>query len=1354
MANYTSSSFLYPINAGDKVIRIKDRFNRNNTSINGESVRNLLINNNVLIINTIDSVVNLDFVNNAEAKIAYQLLQTQIDLIRSTYPQTVSGPQGKPGLIGPTGPFGPIGPTGPTGIQGPTGPIGKTGATGPQGIKGLTGSIGPTGPAGISYIYYNGVSYSVINSTITFNQSKSDWGVTDSNSPSFILNKPDLNKIGDIGTTGPQGPQGATGIQGIQGATGADGIQGATGPQGDKGLGYGGLLGIAPVYDMESAYSGYIYPLGKYAYNIGDNIRLTNSENSNLYIEANIRNVIHNTDGDQIEYTLYATSNGEPSIDIGSPGFSTISIIGKKGATGPQGEQGLRGTDGLNGAQGATGSQGNSFTTIYSTTTYSVINTPTSYTFLPNANFWDSVLSVESFDNSQGFYLQSNLPLVSEEDGIVLGVISNESYTDYVIYLNGNNYLFLDEGLTLINYGTYSGGDLFSIYNDGNYVYYKLNNTTISTVNYSTGNYSFLSAPFSFNSDTLTNSYTFNNVIFYPTGKAGSRYNGIINDFFAVPNVDQVIRTTTQVNLGFTTDQVVLVKSDVINYVDSYYEDNDNLQLLFYAKVDSYNLTTGDITLITLLSKNVGLTSSFWYIDLSGEPGIQGKVGPTGPGYFGTSNTYLSIPSVEQVVKLYTQPNLGFSSNQTVLVKSDLINYANSYYNDVDDQELLFYGSVDFYNTNTGLLSLITTSSKNIGLTSNHWYINLSGDVSQISSTYSQGVIGATGPRGATGPQGIRGATGSIGATGDSFWNMTGSNIYYLNNVLLGTDSNPYNYNFLVNGTSSFSNNYIIFNIDGSGLFANNSINWDSSGNLSTNGLSSSGVIHLLNNGRSGIYTPSTYQTMIGTPQGIGDGNQIFIDDNSDTISFYCYDYTSTANATFYGTGAGNVARGIIQWDSSGHLDISEAIDFYPDGHAVFATGNATIRTDGRYIVGNSNGGFGRGTYDAGRGGDHGVSLFCNVGYELNYQAGYLRAFYEGDGVNPQPLRLESELQLVNGSGTTKSWLYTDGSATFGQAYFDDSGNLSVNNLNINLAPIGIGGNSGGITIGNAATFNEDNSTTLSNGNMFADPYGHLDVRSFSVRRVSDDLEMAWFTTEGAIMLDGGAITSDGSGNLTLTTLNLDFFSHINSSEISLPDGTIYIGGGPGSDATGIITDGSYYTQLGDIGGNGGSGGPSGCGIWIDNNNHYFYTGIVPNTGANPYTGFNLTDGSGYLANSNITWDVNGNLKTNTIGVWDSPNAAYATITGDDAIMEFKASNGNTMLQLEDGYGISINSIADIRTNTLSGSRAYDLPDKSGTFALTSDLGTYTAGVVTPSTSHYISLKLADGNTYKVLVAN
>ena len=161
MANYTSNSFLLPINSGDKVIRIRDRFNHNTYSINGLSIRNILIDNNVIRINTIDDVINLDFVNNADAKLAYPLLQQQLNIVRITYPQTVSGPQGKPGEIGPAGPIGPAGNTGPIGPAGNTGPIGPTGPQGATGAVSLYGfndvlTIGNT--SSLYFDFYTGLT--------------------------------------------------------------------------------------------------------------------------------------------------------------------------------------------------------------------------------------------------------------------------------------------------------------------------------------------------------------------------------------------------------------------------------------------------------------------------------------------------------------------------------------------------------------------------------------------------------------------------------------------------------------------------------------------------------------------------------------------------------------------------------------------------------------------------------------------------------------------------------------------------------------------------------------------------------------------------------------------------------------------------------------------------------------------------------------------------------------------------------------------------------------------------------------------------------------------------------------------
>jgi len=108
MANYTSNSFLLPLNTEDKIIQIRDRFNLNKLSLNGQNVKTTLVISNIIKIDTLDQIIQLDFVSNNDAKIALSLLQSQIDTIRLNFPNQ-------------SGSVGPIGPTGPQGIQGPTG---------------------------------------------------------------------------------------------------------------------------------------------------------------------------------------------------------------------------------------------------------------------------------------------------------------------------------------------------------------------------------------------------------------------------------------------------------------------------------------------------------------------------------------------------------------------------------------------------------------------------------------------------------------------------------------------------------------------------------------------------------------------------------------------------------------------------------------------------------------------------------------------------------------------------------------------------------------------------------------------------------------------------------------------------------------------------------------------------------------------------------------------------------------------------------------------------------------------------------------------------------------------------------
>jgi hypothetical protein len=61
---------------------------------------------------------------------------------------------------------------------------------------------------------------------------------------------------------------------------------------------------------------------------------------------------------------------------------------------------------------------------------------------------------------------------------------------------------------------------------------------------------------------------------------------------------------------------------------DYYYDDSNSG--IFYGQIDSYDPTSGSMSIITQASDGVGNTFSFWYLNLSGNMGPQGVYGPTG----------------------------------------------------------------------------------------------------------------------------------------------------------------------------------------------------------------------------------------------------------------------------------------------------------------------------------------------------------------------------------------------------------------------------------------------------------------------------------------------------------------------------------------------------------------------------------------------------------------------------------------------------------------------------------------------------------------------------------------------------
>jgi hypothetical protein len=112
-----------------------------------------------------------------------------------------------------------------------------------------------------------------------------------------------------------------------------------------------------------------------------------------------------------------------------------------------------------------------------------------------------------------------------------------------------------------------------------------------------------------------------------------------------------------------------------------------------------------------------------------------------------------------------------------------------------------------------------------------------------------------------------------------------------------------------------------------------------------------------------------------------------------------------------------------------------------PSLNQVLSQGNETLEHDiiltegDRLVVGGNRAGVGKGSFDTSRGGDGGVSMHCAVGFELNYQAGYLRNFPENDPENIQPLYVDSEL-IYSGDAPSE---FSDGRSLVDKNYVDNA---------------------------------------------------------------------------------------------------------------------------------------------------------------------------------------------------------------------------------------------------------------------------------------------------------------------------
>ena len=211
------------------------------------------------------------------------------------------------------------------------------------------------------------------------------------------------------------------------------------------------------------------------------------------------------------------------------------------------------------GPVGPKGNDGN-FTTLSSTGSNIFLDSDSDFHILSGIqNGSDqSVYTIESFSSDQGMYLQVNLPIMlNDQDHIFIGLKDNLNNWAYYVELTHNtpsvgNMIIYDSIGGVITYSqTYNQGDIFSIYVDGEKVYYKINGLTLWSCDFITNSslkYKFFCETNigTLPNNTLSSDYSFEEFKFYPTGSVSIRKNllptSTKNSDYIVSLEDYVIR--------------------------------------------------------------------------------------------------------------------------------------------------------------------------------------------------------------------------------------------------------------------------------------------------------------------------------------------------------------------------------------------------------------------------------------------------------------------------------------------------------------------------------------------------------------------------------------------------------------------------------------------------------------------------------------------------------------------------------------------------------------------------------------------------------------------------------------------
>ena len=351
----------------------------------------------------------------------------------------------------------------------------------------------------------------------------------------------------------------------------------------------------------------------------------------------------------------------------------------------------------------------------------------------------------------------------------------------------------------------------------------------------------------------------------------------------------------------------------------------------------------------------------------------------------------------------------------------------------------------------------------------------------------------------------------------------------------------------------------------------------------------------------------------------------------------------------------------VIETDGAGVLSFvtPSGGDFLPLAGGTMTGAIVFDGTSGQYIS--------KGTFDTSRGGNYGISIVCSIGYEFNWQAGWLITT-EQSSVTPRPLYLDSL------AGTTlRAWDSSTSTGTevthLGITFADTTvqttaytGGAGVSSLTAG-AGISLDVTTGDITITNSEP---DQTVTLTDGTGITITGTYP---SFTI-----DCDITQYTdTDARLALSAGTGISYDDTTGIITNDN--------------PDQTVTL-----TDGAGITVTGTYPSFT--IAYSGAVGGVSsltaGTGISLD-----VTTGDITVTNSEPDQTVTLTDGTGIT----IT-------------------GTYPSFTIDCDITQY--ADADARLALSAGTGISYDNTTGIITN--------DNPDQTVTLTNGTDIsitGTY-----------------------------